>query len=520
MNARGVWQAIAVTFGVLLSSGACTALLDHSSVQCRTDADCVHFGHHPFCRESVCVASGLSPKDCFYATPDNLPTTLAEFENTCTTNALGGNPVGECLSFVKAADPAVSLKEPMIGSALPQVPPVRPTTMCRNVAPGGTVLYMAGSSNFPPLLEKLADIITANTDLRVTPVFKTTSSCAGIRSMLQSSPTYATDHVIRDPPANSAEGYAQYVANGKLTDCLLGPNGAEIEVGESEIYAETCGYAIKDADDVAEGSGPILPILFVVPAMSQQSVISADAARQVFGTGGLAPWSEWRHLYIRGAGTATQQLVGREIGVPANKFWGFDQVTAQNLAKNLAGVNSPVVAELSIGLLGADFYDHDRGRLKALAFQAKGQGCAYLPDSSSGSTDKINVRDGHYPIWGPMHFFIEQTDLSFPSEAARELVDLFAQTHVPPEMLDALIGSSFVPQCAMMVRRVGEVGLGPDASGAPPSLMNFVARPCGCRFDSVTTKTAKPPNCTPCQADNECPAHQVCNYNFCEREPR
>jgi ABC-type phosphate transport system substrate-binding protein len=521
MNARGGRQVIVMMFGVvLLSAVACTALLDRSSVQCRSDDDCVHFGHHPYCEQSVCVASGLSPRNCFFGTAEHPPMALKEFLNGCSPNALGGenSALGECLSFGKTSDPEAALKEPMTGSPPPPVPAARPTTLCREVAPNGTVLYMAGSSNFPPLLEKLAAIITANTDLRVTPVFKTTSSCAGIRSMLQSSPTYGTDHVIRDPPANSAEGYAQYVSGGKLTDCLLGPGGAAIEVGESEIYAETCGYAVKDADNVAESQGPILPILFVVPGDSEDTVISAAAARQVFGTGGLAPWSDWRRFYVRGAGTATQQLVGREIGVPANKFWGLDQGTAQILAAGLA-VSTNYSAQ-SIGILGADFYDRDRGNLKALAFQAKDQDCAYLPDSSSGSTDKINVRDGHYPIWGPMHFFVTESNLTYASPAASEFVGLFAKPTIPVEMLDALIDSSFVPQCAMMVRRDGEVGLAPDASGPPPSLIKHVPpHSCGCRFDAVATKTAKPPNCDTCTLDGNCPKHQVCNYGFCELEP-
>jgi hypothetical protein len=523
MNARGGRQVIVMMFGVVLLSGvACTALLDRSSVQCRSDDDCVHFGHHPTCQHSVCVASGLSPRDCFFPTPERRATLLSEFLNTCSTTALGGedSTVGECLSFGKTSDPAAPLKEPMTGLPPPQMPAARPTISCKEVAPNGTVLYMAGSSNFPPLLEKLAAIITANTDLRVTPVFKTTSSCAGIRSMLQSSPTYGTDHIIRDPPANSAEGYAQYVSGGKLTDCWLGPAGAAIEVGESEIYAETCGYAVKDADNVSESQGPVLPILFVVPGNSSETVISAAAARQVFGTGGLAPWSDWRRFHVRGAGTATQQLVGREIGVPANNFWGFDQGTAQLLAADLAMPSSFAVAELSIGILGADFYDRDRANLKALAFQAKDQDCAYLPDSSSGSTDKINVRDGHYPIWGPMHFFVAQSNLTFASAAASEFVGLFGKPTIPPEMLDALIDSSFVPQCAMIVRRDGEVGLAPDASGPPPSLINNVPlHSCGCRFDAVATKTAKPPNCDTCTLDSNCPKHQVCNYGFCEPEP-
>ena len=44
-------------------------------------------------------------------------------------------------------------------------------------------------------------------------------------------------------------------------------------------------------------------------------------------------------------------------------------------------------------------------RTGALAFQANGQTKAYYADSTSGARDRQNVRDGHYPIWGPVHFF-------------------------------------------------------------------------------------------------------------------
>ncbi len=503
----------------LSASVSCTLLLDHSSVQCHSDDDCVHFGHHPYCdqKANLCVQSGLSPKDCFFATPTNPPTTLTDFLNQCTRNALGGTTVGECLSFSRPTDPDIGLKEPMTMAAPPQASVPTPVTLCKNVAPGGTVIYMSGSSNFPPLLEKLAAIIADNTDLRVTPVFKTTSSCVGSRAMLQTSPTYATDHTIRDPVSATDTNYAQYVNAGKLTPCLLGPTGAAVDVGESEIYASTCGYTIKDADNVLEGPGPILPILFVVPGTSMEKLISAQAARQVFGVGGMDPWLDWNHFYVRGGGTATAQLVGREIGVPANKLWGVDQGTAQALAQDLRGVTYPPMAEISIGILGADFFDDNRTELKALAYQAVGQRCAFLPDSSSGSKDKINVRDGHYPIWGPMHFFYARTGLT-PSRAAAEFVELFSLPVIPTEMLDALISSGFVPKCAMTVQRDGEVGVAPGVTDPFPSFTIYrPSRPCGCHFDSVVGKT--PDHCQVCTMDAGCPQHQVCNYGFCEAEP-
>jgi hypothetical protein len=322
--------------------------------------------------------------------------------------------------------------------------------------------------------------------------------------------------MIHDP-VTATDSYAQYVNSaGKLAPCLLDPAGTAVDIGESEIYAETCGYTIKPEDFVSEGPGPILPVLFVVPGASGQNVISAEAARQVFGAGGIDPWTDWKHFYVRGGGTATAQLIAREIGVPANKLWGIDQGTAQALAADLALVIDDQ-AEKSIGILGSDFFEKNKQQLKALAYQAAGQECAYLPDSGSGSRDKINVRDGHYPIWGPTHFFYAQTGL-MPAPAVAEFITLFSTPVIPTQMLDAFIDSGLVPRCAMMVRRDGEVGLAAGASGpAVPMISYRPARPCGCHFDAMVGKT--PDTCKTCATDIECPQHQVCNYNFCEPEP-
>ena len=45
--------------------------------------------------------------------------------------------------------------------------------------------------------------------------------------------------------------------------------------------------------------------------------------------------------------------------------------------------------------------------MKVLAFQADqvaGQTCGYFPDSTANTFDKLNVRQGRYDIWGPLHF--------------------------------------------------------------------------------------------------------------------
>jgi hypothetical protein len=518
------------TIFLLTVSSACTALIDRSAVQCRKDEDCValKFSGHPICTNSVCVRSGLMPANCVSATPK----TPEQFLNHCSTTALPDPEAltgDECLSFT-AADGGVDDGPPadLVGPPLMDAGPTTtaPVVMedptlpaCRN-AERDSVVYLSGSSNFLALLAKIAPIIIDHTGL--TPVFRTTDSCTGASSMYPCGPGSGQacspdgfslrDHFISDPPKGSGAAHAQYYDATGGHDCLLG-GPTPVQVGESEIFAETCGLQ-KDDTHVRHTPGPILPIVFVVPKNSRQSVISAAAAREIFGNGGnVPPWTDPGFFYIRGPNTATTRLVGRAIGVPVppNRFWGLDQGTAQKLDANLRVLTDPADAIRAIGLLGADTYDLDRLYLKALGFQANNQACAYAPDSTLGSLDKRNVRDGHYPVWGTLHFFTAVSQGAFLSAEAGKFVQLFLER--PDELTDAFIKSSWIPECAMLVQHVTD--LSDPSTDYPP------VNPCGCYFDSrVSGKT--PDGCTSCTGDQDCttdPKKRTCSAHFCEAGP-
>jgi hypothetical protein len=504
----------------LAVAGACTVLLDHNSVQCRTDADCVRFGSHPFCRGSICTSSGFQPPDCFLGSPQ----TQSDFLNQCSTNFLSDRTGAACLSFDDCDRVGLCSTPADGGTSLTGPPPAdggaaggaggagdagtAVLSNCRDASAGrGSIVYLTGSSNFPPLLTKLAPIITRLTNGLV-PVFRTTDSCTGVRSMYPA--THQTDGFIHDPAPGSGGAHAQYFADDGPHDCLLGPAGAEVDIGESEIYPETCGLQ-PDPVNVAQYPGPILPILFVVPIKSEESAISAAAGHEVFGNGGhVSPWTDPSLFYVRGPGTATTRLIGLAIDVPVppNKFWGVDQGTAQKLAENLQLVQDPAQARQSIGILGSDFYDRNRANLKALAFQASGQECAYLPDKDLFSKDKINVRDGHYTVWGTLHFFAAVSATSLVSPAAEQFITPLNVSPVSEELLDAFIDSSWVPDCAMKVQRQTEMG--PFRTDSPPPY------PCGCHFDARVAGMV-PTGCTRCTTDADCTAPKpACNFHFCE----
>jgi hypothetical protein len=499
---------------LLVVSAACTALVDRSTTQCHTDGDCAHFGGRPICQGGLCVSSGFQPDDCFLGTPQQ----PSDFLNQCTTV--------QCMSFDDCsrlglcdgggADAAL-LPPPDAGTAAPAADaggdggPALPN--CVDPTQGrASVVYLTGSSNFPPLLSKLAPIVVG---AGYTPVYLVTNSCRGVSSIMSPTPSART---IADPAPGSGARTAQYFgADGNAVSCLLG-GSVTVDVGESDIFASSCTGFTDDDPDVAEYLGPIQAMAFVAPAASQQTTISAEAAREVFGMGGAdggaSPWTDPSVYFIRNQNTGTQQMIGRAIGVPADQFWGVDRGSALAIDQGLRIIVDPATANKAIGIISTDYYDADRSNLKALAFKAFGQECAYLPDTPN-RTDKQNVRDGHYPIWGPLHFFAAVQDAVPISPAAAAFTNTVLVPDVQQSLLDAFIASSLVPSCAMKVTRTTE--LGPLSSYASPFQ-------CGCYFDasvSGVAAPASPAGCTRCATANDCtdPARPACNLGFCETQP-
>jgi hypothetical protein len=497
---------------LLVAVGSCTKFLDHSAIRCNTDEDCFGYSaYHPYCRAQVCVASGLAPPNCFFATPSNPPVKREDFLNQCSTGFLPSNPnskVEECLSDNRNPDPDAGIRMPPARAMPPPTMATRPTAMCKDlVPPGATPVYLSGSSNFQPLLGELAPAIVARNS--IVPIFRITTSCSGAHSQNPGSP----DHMIKDPTLPS-EAYAQIFLGNSITgvSCLLGTAGVPVDIGESEIFPDSCEGGPNPAETVLETLGPILPLLFVVPPGSQERAISFATARQVFGNGGgVAPWTDDKQIFARGNGTATLRLLAKELELTPAQVWGLDQGNANAMGVNIANTTDPAKVQSTIGIIGADFYDsYYRSSIKPLAFQAKGQSCAYVPDSDLRTKDKINVRDGHYPLWGRIHFFITLSNGSPVSDAAGHFVFLLTGAKLDPEVLQAFVTASFIPACAMKVKRMSE--LSELLVDDPPPY------PCGCAFDKLTSlKNEAPARCQACK-NGECtdPAFPSCNFDFCE----
>jgi ABC-type phosphate transport system substrate-binding protein len=382
-----------------------------------------------------------------------------------------------------------------------------PTENCYDMVERPNVIYVSGSSAVRSFLGAVAKLLAAD----VTPytvVYQSQGSCVGVEAVFSTDPQ---KRVIRDVPAANGKpaNYAVFFkADGTSEECFLSAGGDEVDVGVSDVYAATCGFTAPADVTIGDYQGPVQPMTFVVPALSTQRSISAEAAYMVFGTGGnkgaAAPWTDPTYYFIRNASSGTQQMLARAIKVPAEKWWGGDRGGSSAVRDGLAILLDPTLAEKAIGILSTDVVDDKRDDLRVLALQAFGQKCGYLPDSTPFLFDKQNVRDGHYPIWGPVHFYA-RTTAGNPSPEAAALVKRFAAPKLDPVLIETIAAKHLVPKCAMRVDRSEEMG---------PLKPYMTETRCSCLFDKLTNgKTT----CQTCAASAECPmTAPACSYGYCE----
>lgn len=390
---------------------------------------------------------------------------------------------------------------------------VAPTVNCVDGA-RSNVVYVAGSTALRPFLSVVAPLMAADNPA-YSIVYQSQGSCVGVAAIFDND---ANKRIIKDIPAAGSKpaNYAVFFkADGTTQECFLDTTGAgaggtawpTVDLGISDVFAKSCGYDAPPAGQVvADYLGPVQPMTFVVPSASTQKAISAEAAYLAFGLGGsgAAPWIEPSLFFVRNASSGTQQMISRAIGIPGNKWWGLDRGGSTQVRNGLKVILDAPTAEKSIGIVSTDIADEERNNLRILAFKGKGQSCSYLPDSTTNKRDKVNVRDGHYPIWGPVHLYAKTTG-GLPNASAGAFVGRFATARVDKSLLDATITRSLVPQCAMRVSRTEEMG--PLASFAPQFQ-------CACYFDFKTNGAT---SCKACGGPADCPTSApACNFGYCE----
>jgi hypothetical protein len=494
--------AKAMTVVLFAAATGCSFALDRNATQCQSDADCASFSGHPTCDQGVCVESGLGPEGCFAGTPQ----TQSDYLNACSTS--------KCVPFNncdKLGGPYCNKETPLPPTMDPNNPAIpallnpvaEPMNSCSDGIDPANVIYMLGAADFGPLMRAAQPLLSAGTP-RFRAVFQNSSSCAGVSAVFGAAK-------MNNPPAGATGGWAFYFDDaGNQVNCKVDTAGNTIDIGVSDLYAQTCNPAFVPGAAVAEYTGPVVPFVLSVPATSSEQSISTEAAHIVFGLGGKSPsgmkdppWNEVTNFSIRNSGAASTVLTALLTEVPRTKFWGVDRLTTDNLRDSLLTAPKDAVNS-SIGILSVDYNDKNRGNLRALYLQARGQACGYQPDSSPTTYDKANVRDGHYPLWGYVHFFTPLGPGGVPSARANAMVLRFNVQKLEQRLLDDIINASLIPLCAMKVARTAEVGNFSPASGFQ----------CGCYFDF---KTKNKTSCKPCGSAEECPSSApACNYGYCE----
>jgi hypothetical protein len=364
-------------------------------------------------------------------------------------------------------------------------------------------VFVAGSSAVGPFIKAIGGPLSAAAT-PMTVIYQKQGSCVGVADIAND----ATPAGACTMGACITGTALYYDATGVQQSCNLPAGGQHVDVGVSDVYASSC-TGITVPASVTDRLGPVQAMELVIPKASTETAITAEEAYFVFGFGGAmgmaAPWLDVTLQFIRNTGSGTQQMIARAIGVPANKMLGTDSGSSGGVATMVGG--STTNPNATIGILGADVYDVNRTTLSNLAFRAFGQWAAYYPDSTATAFDKRNVRDGHYVIWGNMHF-LQNTTGGMPISANGKLLIDYIQGVAPGtqpfDIVQIETNAHVIPDCAMKVKRSGEV--------SNLSLYDPPA-PCGCFFDSlVGTPSA---SCTACTMDAQCGAGK-CRHGFCE----
>ncbi len=390
---------------------------------------------------------------------------------------------------------------------------------CASLSDDGVVIYVTGSTAVKPFLQQVAQQLAVQ---KVFVVYTSVGSCAGVDAIVNGT--------LMRTGAAPLPASATYWDSSSSTGqgCDLAEGGVTANLGISDVFAASCsGFELANLDSlkVRDAHGPIQTMTFAVPSNSRYTEISQQAAYMVFGFGKDGKvldharkheiWNDESALLQRSPSSGTQAMLAAAIGVPSAQWRGKPNKGSDDVANALqAAAASQATADAAIGILGADYIDSRnlRAQIRMLAYQDSHQVCAVTSDSSETAKDKRNVRDGHYPIWGPLHLLYKVDAKGDPQDTAirSELINIvgyLSGSKALPNglsLLDVYAQSGLVPECAMRVSRSADGGaLFPARPAAP----------CSCLFEKKATGTT---TCVPCKVQGECGGGETCSQGYCE----
>jgi hypothetical protein len=337
-------------------------------------------------------------------------------------------------------------------------------------------------------------------------IFQSTTSCRGISDVTT--------------PATDGETLTVWDTTGASAPCNLG--NVTVDVGVSDVFAQTCidegALGSYPATGFGDFEGPAQAMSVIVPAssyMQGNTSISAEALFAILGWGGtgmypVSPWTATStiSLYIRDNTAGVEDLIAKEINLSASKWKGTPETSNTNLVSAVATAGLTT----TLGVASTESAQAV-STVSTLAYQAAEQSCGYLPDSTSTSRDKLNVREGRYNLWGPTHFFTAVDSNGAPTNPN---VKIFtdAITFVTPltpaakTLISVEAGAGVIPQCAMKVSRAAEQSAESSVQPTGDCTGFYEASVPG----GSTTHQA-------CTVDGDCAdagAYSHCNYGYCE----
>jgi hypothetical protein len=406
-------------------------------------------------------------------------------------------------------------------SAKPAAAQACPGSGCECANLTNPVYFQVGDTQ-TNLMNVLGRALRDNTPNPITLVFVTNGSCTNIASAYSTSgsngtgsntPTPVTATMTYIPSSTESPGWELGSAN---FTCSPGSAGTVPDVFNSAVFNSACTSAAPPAD-LQITNGPIQAYVMSVPAMSDQTAITAEEAYFVFGfgmAGMISPWTDESEMFIRTTTKSTLITWADSINVPPDKWHGTMFGSSSSVVASLQTAQTP---EAAIGILGDEVYDADRSTLHVLAYRTYGQYGAYFPDSTFTAFDKQNLRDGHYFVWSPtvwMNFFngpVGSGGSTAVNPNAQYIIDLITgqdSLASPAPNFDSptvVASIGVVPDCAMGVQRSLDAG-GLSLYTPPQS--------CKCKFESIVATT----DCATCDGSggsNTC-ATGVCRNGYCE----
>ena len=373
------------------------------------------------------------------------------------------------------------------------------------------IVYATGSTAIQPYMARMAQVLESLSIATV--VYLGAGSCFGVDAMLN-----PATNTLQEIGATATYYDPALDANGNVQQgtCAIDDPAKVADLGVSDVFPSTCVPALASQgglpNNLHDFFGPVQVMEMVVPASSdRRRPISAEAAYMVWGFGGasqVAPWTDAAFLLQRNSSSGTQNMIAATIGLNPAQWQGVMNKASGNVVTAIANVangkgidggptTDTTSAQKTMGILASDVADGNRQVLKPLAFQDVSQPCGWYPDSTAASFDKANVRDGHYPIWGPSHL-VAYADVNGneTNPVVKTLVDAMngqsAQVLATLDIVQFYAKSHILPTCAMHVQRAQD---GHDYSPYSP------ATSCSCYYDLQTTGQT---SCMPCQHDADC----------------